>query len=369
VRILFLSRSLSYGGTERQLVALAIGLQEKGHTVGVAVFYPGGELEEPLRAARVPLYFLEKGTRWNVGPFLYRLVCLVRMFRPDILHGFLPVPNIVTVCIKCLVPSSVKIVWGIRASRLDLSDYGWLTRLSYWVEAKLSRFADLIIVNANAGKECAASRGYPVERMVVIHNGIDTDRFRPDKDARQRLRKEWGSPESELLIGIVARLDPMKGHPTFMRAAANLLKEFKDIRFAVVGDGPASYSSELRKLAEGLGLRGHILWIGARKDMPSVYNALDIVVSSSYSEGFSNVIAEAMACGVRCVATDVGDSASLIGEEPFVAKPGDVLSLTASVRNAITASSNGHPDKLRTRVCASFGLRSLVDNTEKAIGC
>ena len=115
--------------------------------------------------------------------------------------------------------------------------------------------------------------------------------------------------EDEKLIGRIARLAPDKGYPIFLEAAALLSKERKDVRFVIAGAGPESYRRQLQLLSQELGLAERLIWAGARPDMPAVYNALDILCSSSDSEGFGLTVAEAMACGVPCVATDVGDSA------------------------------------------------------------
>src|SRR5262249_13039612 len=147
------------------------------------------------------------------------------------------------------------------------------------------------------------SQGFPADRMIVIPNGIDTERFRVDLDARRRVRAEWCVGEEEKLVGLVGRIDPVKDHPTFLRAAALVRRERADVRFVCVGSGQETHAQALLELAEQLGLQGRVLWTGARHDMPSVYNALDILCSASFVEGFSNSIGEAMSCGVVSVVT------------------------------------------------------------------
>src|SRR5712692_4540998 len=117
--------------------------------------------------------------------------------------------------------------------------------------------------------------------MIVIPNGIDTELFRPDKERGLRVRTGWGITENQKLIGIVARLDPMKDHRSFLKAASLLAGERADVRFVCVGDGPDDYRQELRALGQQLGLTDKIKWAERRDDMPAVYNALDILVSSS----------------------------------------------------------------------------------------
>jgi len=366
MKITFLIRSLNYGGAERQLVALAKGLHERGHSVGVAVFYPGGPLEKDLREAGVPVRALDKLGRWDVLGFLWRLTRLLREERPDILHSYLVVPNLVTVMFKLLFPR-IKMVWGVRASNMDLSRYDWFIRMTYRLERLFSRFPDLIIVNSQAGRRDHFAHGFPKEKMVVIHNGIDTQRFCPNPGARRRGRAEWGVSEDEKLIGLVGRLDPKKDHPTFLKAAALLAQEREDVRFVCVGDGLADYRQELHKLGQELGLTERLIWAGARDDISAVYNSLEIASSSSsYGEGFPNVIGEAMACGVPCVVTDVGDSAWIVGDAGVVVPPKNHHALADGWRDMLRRLGDHRlslSEKARARVALHFDLDALVQKT------
>lgn len=363
MKITFLIRSLDLGGAQRQLVSLARGLHERGHRVLIATFYGGGPLEEEL--AGIPVRDLGKKGRWDLLGFLTRLVRLVREEKPDILHGYLAIPNILTVLLKPLFPRT-RMVWGTRNAKLYFDRYDRVRRLAYRVERLLSRFADLIIANSYRGRDYAADYGFPEDKIVVIPNGIDTERFHPDLEARRRLRAEWGVAEDEKLVGLVGRLAPMKDHATFLEAAALLARERRDVRYVCVGEGPAGYRQELRALSARLGLKERLLWAGARKDMPAVHNALDVAASSSYDgEGFPNVVGEAMACGVPCVVTDVGDSARVVGETGVVVPPGDPRALAEGLK----AASNGRvdPRSLRERVVRCFSTRALVLNTEETL--
>ncbi|HEX8088143.1 MAG TPA: glycosyltransferase [Blastocatellia bacterium] len=369
MRILFLIRRLGYGGAERQLVALARALRKSGHSVAVAVFYPGGPLEDDLRAAGVPICSLDKRGRWDAVGFIWRLIKLVYRDRPDIVHGYLCVSNILAALIATIFPR-VRAAWGVRASNMNLADYGWLASFLYRIESRLARFADLIIVNSHAGLDYAAANGFPKSKMLVIPNGIDTDRFRPDPQARRHVRAEWNIKDCEALVGIVARLDPMKDHATFLRAAALLSAERNNIAFICVGNGSSRYKERLVQLGERLGLTGRLIWAGAQVEMPAVYNALDVIVSSSsYGEGFSNVIGEAMACGIPCVATDVGDSALIVGGSGEVVPPRDPEALKAAIAKCLDAPRLD--DRVepcgRQRIVGSFSVKELEIRTEAAL--
>jgi glycosyltransferase involved in cell wall biosynthesis len=368
VKITFLARALDYGGAQTQLIALAKGLHHLGHSVQVIVFYPDGPLEKELLETGVAVHSLGKRGRGDVLGFLFRLISVIHHQKPDVLHGYLVLPNILTILLKMASPRT-RIVWGIRASKLDLRRYDWLTRFLNRVECALSRFPDLIIVNSHAGLLHAVAQGFPKRRMLVISNGIDTVRFRPDAEAGQRVREEWGLGDDKKVVGLVGRLDPMKDHPTFIRAAAHLTKERSDLRFLCVGDGPSSYRHELIRLCEELRVSEHFIFAGPTENMPATYNAMDIVVSSSYGEGFSNVIGEAMACNVPCVVTEVGDSAWIVGEDGHVVPPKNPRVLKVAVEKLLDdLDSNGNRgEKIRERIVNHFSIPKLVLATETAL--
>ncbi|MGL1862827.1 MAG: glycosyltransferase [Pseudodesulfovibrio sp.] len=360
MKILFLIRSLDPGGAERQLVNLANGLGRKGHDVQVAVFYAGGELERLLDG--VQLIDLGKKGRWDLVRFFFPLIGLLRTVMPDIVHGYLGTSNVLCVFLK-LFYGRARIVWGVRASNMDLGQYDRAARLSYALECKLSRFADMIIVNSESGMRYAAVNGFPEDRMVVVPNGVDTVEFAPDSVKGEWLRKEWGIRKGEQLVGLVARLDPMKGHEDFIKSAALALKENSSLRFVLVGGGNEKTFQALKNLANNLGIADKMVWAGVRKDMPAVHNAIDICCSSSlFGEGFSNSIAEAMACGNPCVVTDVGDSAIIVGKAGSVVCPGDTVSLSEAILER--ASSSPESKDIRLRIVEKFSVEMMVEKTE-----
>jgi glycosyltransferase involved in cell wall biosynthesis len=338
MKVVLLIRSLGIGGAERQVVELARGLSALGVIVRVISFYPGGALRAKIEEAGIPIADLGKRGRWDVFPFLLRLAKTLRRERPDVLYSLLPVANIVAAALKRVVPS-MRVVWGVRASNVDLSRYDSVSRASSALEAALSRFADCIVANSEAGRRHYVQKGFPCDRMRVIGNGIDCEYYRFDQEGRARLRAQWSIADDELLIGMSARLDPMKGHETFLHAAAICMRFRHGIRFACVGDGPAPYRKRLYDVSRKLEPNGSVIWAGSRDDMPAVYSAFDILCSASSGEGFSNAIAEAMACERVCVVTDVGDSALIVGETGIVVPPSNPSALAQGIERALAWSS------------------------------
>jgi len=366
IRIVFLIRSLGAGGAEHQLCTLAKYLHEKGHFVRVVVFYENTTLESGLLDSGVTVIGLKRRGRWDLIPFFFRLLECIQKENPDVLYSYLPVANIWAVFVKIFLPHT-RVVWGVRASDVDLKQYNWQTRLTDYIESLLSRIPDWIICNSHAGLFHAIKKGFPASRMSVISNGIDTNRFFPDRERGRRLRQRWNIQGDKKLIGMVARIDPMKDYPNFLQAAALLLQDKQDLHFLCVGDGPDELIKEYSQLASSLGLRDILTWAGYQQDMPAIYNALDILVSASaYGEGFSNVIGEAMACGTPCVATDVGDSALLVETFGELVPPSNPQALRDSILKLLRFVSESEvaiANQLAQEVTQQFSVDALASNT------
>ncbi|WP_445636742.1 Group 1 glycosyl transferase [Nostoc sp. DSM 114161] len=369
-KIVFLIRDLNYGGAERQLVTLAKALNKQCFDVTVLCFYAGGSLslDKDLKDNDIPIIYLEKQGRWHLLSFFWRLVQHLQRIHPDVLHGYGGTPNLLTIFLKPFFPST-QIVWGLRNSNSDSNFYDWLGRLIFRLECILANFADLIVVNSYAGKTYYLNHGFPAKKMMVISNGIDIELFQPDLEARKKVRSHWGIPHTTILIGLVGRLDLRKDHPTFLKAAALLCKDSQNVHFVCIGGGSENYARELDRLAYQLGISEKVIWEKARADMRAIYNALDIVVSSSYTEGFPNVIGEAMACGVPCVVTDVGDSALIVGNPDVVVPPKNPEALKTAMEKLIERLSINGCDRteIRQRIIDHFSVAELVLKTEVAL--
>ncbi|HET7223961.1 MAG TPA: glycosyltransferase [Rhodanobacteraceae bacterium] len=370
-RIMFLIRSFGRGGAQRQLVTLATALHRSGWDVAVACFYAGDAFQHELVQAGVPVIDLRKRGRWDVAGFLWRLWHAFRAHDPDIVHGYLTVGNLLALSAR-LAHRHTRVVWGLRSAYMDRTRYDWMARLTFRFSCLFARFADLIIVNSDAGAAHHATLGYPRDRIRVIPNGIDTQRFCFDADARARLRREWRIPDDALLVGLVGRLDPMKDHPTFLAAAARLMARDARWRFVCVGDGRPEYTAMLKAQAGALGLDERLTWAGARGDMPAVYSALDVLASTSYGESFPNVIAEAMACGRSCAVTDVGDSARIVGTCGTVVAPRDPEAFAAALEGMLPSlvdvdGTRAMHAAARRRVVETYSLEALLGNSKAAL--
>lgn len=367
MKMILLIRSLERGGAERQLVILAKSLHELGYNVRVVTFYAGGALRPELEAAGVPHSDLGKYGRWDVLGFLFRLVTLLRREKPALLYSFLPMANVWGL-VAGRLGGVKKIVWGVRTSHMDLWQYDWMARLESRLAIYLSRYADRIICNSYVGADYHRELGYPPEKLITIHNGIHTDRFYFEASGRHRLREEWGVGTGDQVIGIVARLDPVKDHATALRAFAEIQNEWPNAKLACIGSG--SLLGTLKKLCMDLGISERLIWAGELQDMAAAYSAVDLVCSCSSGEGFSNTIAEAMACQRLCIVTDVGDSARITGETGWIVPAGDHRALADAWRQALSlpiAERQIRELEARAWIADHYSVGSMVTQTIKAL--
>jgi glycosyltransferase involved in cell wall biosynthesis len=364
-KILFLIRSLNVGGAERQLLTLADSLDRNRFDPLIVMFYPGGTLLPEFEKRNLRVLAAGKARRWDVVTFLSSLTKIIRVEKPDILCSYLVAANLLALIFKGYwkVPY---VITSIRHSFLRKEDYDWTASFMYWVEDRLSGRADRVIINSYVGARQAEARGIPASRIVVIPNGIDTGRFVSSPDQRRETRKKLGYSGSEVVIGMVGRLDPVKDHMTFIKAASKLTSVNPDARFLIIGDGSKEYASRIRAEIAQAGLTTVFQILPAERDPVPVYNALDICVSASIGEGFSNVIAEAMSCEVPCVVTDVGDSGMIVGQAGRVVPAGATDAMSEAIRDlaGMPADERGALGRqARERITAQFSVVKMVTAT------
>jgi glycosyltransferase involved in cell wall biosynthesis len=262
-----------------------------------------------------------------------------------------------------------KVVWGVQGAgqRNIREDYDWKLALPFYMCKWISGFVPALISNSEAGYRDRKERGYRCTTQLFIDNGFDVDRFKPDPAARARVRSEW-KIENEYLIGVVGRIAPSKGLPTFLKAAALIAEKRKDVRFACVGSGAPDYLAKLRRQAADLGIADIVIWAEAVEDVVGVYNAIDILCVSAYGgEGFPNVLGEAMACGVPCVATDVGDAKKIVGELGIVVPSEEPKMRADGLERMLQRLNKIDYLELRERIVRRFPLEAMVNNTEGAL--
>ncbi len=359
--ILHLITGLETGGAEGMLARL-VTRTDRSHFRSVVVSMTDTGTVGPIIAgAGLPVEALGI-RRGMIDPRgVTRLIGLLRRYRPDIVQTWLYHADLLGL-IAHRLGYAPRLAWNIRCS--DMAGPGF-------VRAILSRFSalpDRVIINSLAGRRFHESIGYHPRRWDHIPNGYDTAMLRPDETARSRSRAALGLDPSAIVIGMAARYHPMKDHAAFLAAAARQAAARPDIVFVLLGAGIEPANRDLVRAIEAHGLMPRLRLLGERADMNAVYPALDIAtLTSAYGEGFPNVLAEAMACGVPCVATGSGDAAEILGEFGIIVPPHDPQALAKGWQRMIALGHEGRRAlgiRARARIVENYDLDQVVRRFE-----
>ena len=292
-----------------------------------------------------------------------RMAAILRAERPDVIQGWMYHANLVA-GLASAATVRAPVAWGIHHTHHDPKAEKRSTLWTVAACARLSRrLPARIVCCSESARRAHERRGFAAERMTVIPNGIDTEAFRPDPAARAAVRRELGLAPETPLIGLAARYSPQKDPMNFLRAAALLKDRLPDARFVICGTQTDPSNLELVGAVEGLGLRGRCLLLGPRADMPRLMAAFDLLAQSSVTEAFPLTLCEAMACGVPCAATDVGDSATILGKSGRIVPPRDPKALADACADLLGLSSEARAlsgAEGRRSICARFELGRIV---------
>ena len=350
-RVMHVITGLGRGGAESQLAALLrIGAPGMGR-VAVVSLLPGGAHRVALESTGIPVHDLGMARGVPSPLALMRLVRLVRCYRPHVLHAWMYHAQLFATLALGVSNRwrDTRLVWGVRCSNMDFACYGrrlrWLVRACGW----LSSWPDVVLFNSEASIAAHHELGFSPRRSELIDNGIDTERFRPDPSLRAQVRAELGIAPTVDLIACTARVDPMKDHETLLAALGRL----SHAEALLIGPD----TERLPKLS-----RVHAL--GSRDDVERLLAAADLIVSGSVSESFSNALAEGMAVGLPAVATDVGDSARILGGTGCIVPPREPDALAEAMRRLLSepkAARAARGFEARRRIETHFSIARAVD--------
>lgn len=339
IRVTHVIDGLSVGGAEVMLANL-LRRSDRSRFESEVISLTGiGPVGEAIRDTGVPVRSLGLEPSPRKALAVLRLPSMVRASRPDLVQTWLYHADLLGGLSTRLVARRVPLVWGVHRSDLDA---GWTKRRIAIAAQLCARISGRVPTRIVCCSTDAASRhielGYDPRRIVVIPNGFDLDAYRPDASARGSVRDELGIPAEALLVGMIARLDPQKDHATLLEAAELVARRVPDAHFILCGLGVHASNPPFAALAHrhpGLAPRLHA--VGLRRDIPRIDAALDVAVLSSIGgEAFPLAIGEAMASGVPCVVTDVGDAPELVGDTGLVVPRNNPTALAAAVADLLT---------------------------------
>ena len=361
IRILHLISGLASGGAERVLTNLAVGLSvNRQFSCIVVSMTDRGPFADQIEAHGVPVYTLDMRRGRPSLQGIKTLRNRMKEFAPDIMQTWLYHADLLGLAV-CGFSEIPHLVWNLRCSDMDLRRYRLLTRGVVSLLSRYSKIPSTVVVNSEAGRSHHLRIGYQPRHWEVIPNGFDSNVWRPDLGARKSVRCELGFSVSAPLVGYVARLDPAKDHKTFLQAARSVLEARADCQFLLVGDGVSTLRGEVAALR----ISDSVRLLDRREDIPRLTAALDVAcLSSAWGEGFPNAIGEAMACGVPCVATDVGDVANILSNTGHVVSPGSVTQFSAAILKLLACGETARQAlgaSARARIMANYSLQAMIE--------
>ena len=361
--ILHIITGLATGGAERSLFNLAVAEPARGFSHSVVSLTGMGHYGPRMKEGGVSVHALGISGAASLLAAPFKLGKLVRQIGPDIVQGWMPHGNVAATVAASMARRPVRVAWNIRQSLYDLSAEKRATQWMIRGLKTLSRRPDAIIYNSYQGREHHGALGFFPSRGIVIPNGFDTDRWKPDARHRSALRAAIGVAEGVPVGGFVGRFHALKDVPTFMAASAVALAEVPELHIVMVGDGLTRENSALQGLFAKLPpQRFHTP--GRRDDIERILPGFDFFCLSSASEAFPNVLGEAMASGLPSIATDVGDCARLLdghGRIVLRGDPGIMAKAMVEMARMDIASRAEIGKAARARITTSYGLAATVD--------
>lgn len=368
MRVVHIITGLDIGGAELALTRLLQTMDRCQFDSQVISLTGAGEVAGRIRQLGIPVWMLGMNPAFPNPLVLLRLALHLKKIRPDVIQTWMYHADLVG-GIAAWLAGGIPVIWGIRNSILAPGDSKRLTIAIVKILARLSHHLPRRIVSCSEiARQVHIRQGYAPEKFVVIPNGFDLEMFYPNEPSRLAVRRELGLSPDVPLIGLVARFDPYKDHRNFVEAAAILHRRRPDVHFLLCGGGITWDNPSLSGWIRDFSLQPLFHLLGRRTDIPYLTAALDIAASSSYAEAFPNVVGEAMACGVPCVVTDVGDSALIVGNTGRVVPPKDPAALADACQDVLELSPENHRKlslAARQRVIQQFNLQVMARHYEQ----
>jgi glycosyltransferase involved in cell wall biosynthesis len=326
-----------------------------------------GRIGREIRALGVPVHTFDFSLHIALPVETMDAWAQIRSFQPDLIQGWMYHGNLVAALMSKLLPKTPHVAWNVRHSLYDIGYEKPLTRWVIRLGGLLSRVPEVIIYNSNTSAAQHEAAGYDESRRIFMPNGFDVQLYRPRPESGHNTRAEFDISQSSFVVGHVARYHPMKDHIGFLQALARVREQAEnvDVKGLLVGRGVSVENDELRLEVEALNLKGHVHLAGERDDIPRLMNAMDLfVLSSTHGEGFPNVLGEAMASGVPCVTTDVGEAGDIVAETGRVVPPGNPDALADAVTHFVRVDAEEYSDlarQARQRIITHYSLESVAE--------
>jgi glycosyltransferase involved in cell wall biosynthesis len=369
MKICHVITGLSVGGAEMMLLKLLTHRQRPDLEYAVISLMADGPLAAQMVSAGIPVHSLNM-RRGIPSPLdLRRLARLTRDMAPDVAQGWMYHGNLAALLMSRMSHTPIRVLWNVRHSLSDLAHEKWLTRQVIRWGARLSSRAERILYNSEVAADQHEGLGYDPSKRLIIPNGFDVERLRPMPGMRDQIRAHYRIPPRAFVIGMVARYHPMKDFATLLQAARRHLKEYPDTTFLLAGRGVDHNNPEIMRWIDA-DMESRIHLLGEQDRVEHLMNAMDVFcLSSAWGDAFSNVLGEAMSCGVPCVATDVGDARHIIGDTGHIVEvrsPEDLCRAWSCCRAESPEQLRRRGAAARQRIEEHYRIEHIVSRYEAA---
>jgi glycosyltransferase involved in cell wall biosynthesis len=367
-RVLHTITSTTMGGAQMMLYRLLAGGDRDRCAASVLSLLGPGPIGERIAALDIPLRTLGMRQKRPLSVPAVSLIRAARSIEADVIQGWMYHGNLTASICALLSGRRTPVIWNVRHSIHDIGHENRLTRGIIRAGAALSSSPRAIIYNARVSAEQHERLGYDPAKTLVIPNGFDCELFQPRLDMPAWLRREAQIGARSIVVGMIARNHPQKDAPNLLKAIAGLAKRGIDLHVVLVGPGFEPANTSLVNAIGEAGIADRVSLLGQRHDIPQIVAGLDVAtLPSAWGEGFPNVLGEAMACGVPCVTTDIGDSAWIVGHTGVVVPPRDSEALAGGLERLAALGADARRQlgaTARARVLKNFEIGSIVRRYE-----
>lgn len=340
MKVIHVIIGLNIGGAELMLFRLCRSLVANSDDEHIVIsLTTKGEIGLRLQSSGVEVIALGMKTPWDLLGTFFQLLRQLKRIKPDVVQCWMYHSDLLGGLAARLL--GVKhIIWGVRTT--DVSRGGSkstvvVRKLCAWLS---NIVPSVIVCAAEASRKAHVKVGYAAEKMEVIPNGFELDKWFASESQRLEIRSLCGIQESDLVIGSLGRFNEVKDHFTFVQAAAELLLKFPTVKFLMVGRDVDFNNLPLKAAIDLTGHPQNFILLGERHDIAVCLKAMDIFCLHSITEGFPNVLGEAMSMRLPCVTTDVGDAQYLLGSNGVVVPPKSPVDLARALAYMLSLSSS-----------------------------
>lgn len=342
MKILHLITGLDGGGAEQTLLKICKLSNSLENNHLVISLQDGGVLLDDFKKNNIEVHsFNFKKNIFDIFRFI-KLFFFVKKYQPNTVMTWLYHADFIGLLMKLYFKNSIKLIWNIRCSDINFNNYSIITSLLFNILKRYSYIPNLITFNSYSGKEFHLSKGYFNNNIKIIPNFIDTSYWKFNDEDRKKIRKKLLIDDKIFLIGNFGRFDPQKDHYTFINSAKILIKNNLNVKFLLIGKNTNNIYIDKN-------IRDYFIILEHKKNIKQYYSAIDmLVLSSSYGEGFSNVILESISMSIPCIVSDVGDNKRILDHnKDFIFEKGDFYKLTNLINNFIKLDKNFKNKQIR----------------------